>query len=406
MQQPHRGVPDVREHRGARRVVSRRLRRLDVPVAELVPEEAPQRLGRVAEVERVQEAARARTIVSRRRVRIQRSAGRHRRGGRQRHRRRQPFGQREHVARRVPDLVVEVARLFAARLLIAHLLALEAHLAQHPRAGTASAPYFSTRSIGSMTLPSDFDILRPCASKTSGVMKTSRNGTSSMKCRPSITMRATHRKMISPPVISTCDGYQQSSSGVRSGQPRIENGHKPLENQVSSVSGSRVRLARAVLALRDLARLVFAFGDDFAAVGRVPDRQADAPTRSDATRSSRGCSRATARTCGRSARARSARVRRDRPPARAARAARLVTNHCSESSGSTTSPLRSLVGTAWRCGSAATSSPVARRSATMRSRASKRSRPAYGPDADVGAGDARVEADDRRHRQPWRTPIS
>ena len=58
---------------------------------------------------------------------------------------------------------------------------------------------------------------------------------------PSMTMRATHRKMISHAVISTCDGYQHSSSGVFSGHPRIENGHKPLENHVSSVSGSRLR---------------------------------------------------------------------------------------------------------------------------------------------------------------------
>ncbi len=53
-------------------------------------------------------------------------------------------------------------------------------------------------------------------------------------------MRATQRKMISPPVIMVWDGYQQRNSAVSWGQPRIEKGHKPLENQVSSVSESWV----------------------------------------------------------------------------------------------------------------------------------------------------------------------
>ena len=43
----------------------------------------------------------------------------------------QTFGQGEHVAQRVPDLIVEVARLFAARLLETHLLAFQTHLTQN-----------------------------------------------------------------------------------------------------------------------------------------------------------------------------------------------------------------------------------------------------------------------------------
>ena len=57
---------------------------------------------------------------------------------------------------------------------------------------------------------------------------------------PNITMRATQLKMISRAVTSTWFGYQARSSGVLSGQPRMVNGQRPLENQVSSVSGSRV----------------------------------------------------------------------------------------------------------------------------------------------------------------------
>ena len=92
-----------------------------------------------------------------------------------------------------------------------------------------------------------------------------------MKCSPSITMRATHRKMISPPVIIVCEGYQQLSSSVVSGQPRIEKGQMPLENQVSSVSGSRVSSSRAVALLRRCSRFFFRFGDDLVSIGRVPD---------------------------------------------------------------------------------------------------------------------------------------
>src|SRR5262249_14113523 len=51
-------------------------------------------------------------------------------------------------------------------------------------------------------------------------------------------MRATKKKMRSKPVTSTEVGYQVRSSGVPSGQPRVENGQSPDENQVSRTSGS------------------------------------------------------------------------------------------------------------------------------------------------------------------------
>ena len=58
---------------------------------------------------------------------------------------------------------------------------------------SASAPYRSIISIGSITLPSDFDILRPCPSRTSPWITALRNGTSPMSEMPDIIIRATQR---------------------------------------------------------------------------------------------------------------------------------------------------------------------------------------------------------------------
>src|SRR5579862_271674 len=103
----------------------------------------------------------------------------------------------------------------------------------------ASAPDSSTSVIGSIALPSDFDIFCPLESNTSGAMNTVGNGSFPKTCSPIITILETHNGIISPPVMSTCEGYHALSAGVCSGQPRMEKGHNPLENQVSSVSGSR-----------------------------------------------------------------------------------------------------------------------------------------------------------------------
>ena len=51
-----------------------------------------------------------------------------------------------------------------------------------------------------MTLPLDFDIFGPSASRTRALMKTRLNGTSPVKCRPIIIIRATQKKMMSKPV--------------------------------------------------------------------------------------------------------------------------------------------------------------------------------------------------------------
>ena len=72
----------------------------------------------------------------------------------------------------------------------------------------------------------------PCSS-------TVRNGTSPMKCRPIIIMRATQKKMMSCPVSITVFGYQVLRSfAFGSGQPSVEKGHRAELNQVSRTSSS------------------------------------------------------------------------------------------------------------------------------------------------------------------------
>ena len=61
----------------------------------------------------------------------------------------------------------------------------------------ASALYLPMISSGSRELPSDLDILRPCASRTTPCRTTLRNGTSPMNRQPAMIMRATQKKMMS-----------------------------------------------------------------------------------------------------------------------------------------------------------------------------------------------------------------
>ena len=67
---------------------------------------------------------------------------------------------------------------------------------------TASVPYLSVTSSGSMTLPFVFDIFCPSASRTIVCRYTTRNGMSPVHSRPSMIMRATQKKRMSKPVIS------------------------------------------------------------------------------------------------------------------------------------------------------------------------------------------------------------
>ena len=69
-----------------------------------------------------------------------------------------------------------------------------------------SAPWRSTRSSGLTPVPSDFDIRRPSAAWITEWMTTSVNGTSPMNSMPSISIRATHRLMISRAVEFTLPG--------------------------------------------------------------------------------------------------------------------------------------------------------------------------------------------------------
>ena len=61
-------------------------------------------------------------------------------------------------------------------------------------------------SNGSIPLPSDFDIFRPCSSRTRPWMSTSRNGTFCVYSMPENIMRMTQKGMISYPVTNTSVG--------------------------------------------------------------------------------------------------------------------------------------------------------------------------------------------------------
>jgi len=71
---------------------------------------------------------------------------------------------------------------------------------------SASAPYFSMTSSGSMPLPSDLDIFLPSSSRTMPCISTSPNGFSRICAYPNTIMRATQKKMMSYPVTSTLVG--------------------------------------------------------------------------------------------------------------------------------------------------------------------------------------------------------
>ena len=71
---------------------------------------------------------------------------------------------------------------------------------------SASAEYSSMILSGSRELPSDFDILRPCASRTMPWMTMFANGGFFMKWMPAIIMRATQKKMMSCAVTRSVVG--------------------------------------------------------------------------------------------------------------------------------------------------------------------------------------------------------
>ncbi|MNC47527.1 hypothetical protein D3C75_965910 [compost metagenome] len=102
----------------------------------------------------------------------------------------------------------------------------------------------STMSSGSSTLPLDLDIFWPWPSRTRPCTYTVLNGTCGVpssfliRCMVSMIMRATQKKMMSKPVTSTSVEWNFLRNSVCSGQPRVENVHRPELNQVSSTSSS------------------------------------------------------------------------------------------------------------------------------------------------------------------------
>ncbi len=110
----------------------------------------------------------------------------------------------------------------------------------------ASAPWPWMMSRGSTPLPRLLDIFCPWPSWTIAWMKTSRNGSwPSRKYRLNITIRLTQSVMISRAVESTDVGLNESSRPIVSGwssghgQPIVDIGQRPDENQVSRTSSSR-----------------------------------------------------------------------------------------------------------------------------------------------------------------------
>ena len=107
----------------------------------------------------------------------------------------------------------------------------------------ASAPYLSITSSGSIPFPNDLLIFLPWSSLTRPWNNTLPNGFLPICSQPENIILITQKNIISYPVTSTSVGQKQSSSGVLSGQPSVENGHNADENHVSSVSGSCSTLA-------------------------------------------------------------------------------------------------------------------------------------------------------------------
>ena len=164
------------------------------------------------------------------------------------------FDVHQHEARRVPQLVAEIAIAFAAieveveraterredrereaqrvgaerRNPVRETACACAWRSTPPGAGPSGWPCAwrsasrasmpSMRSSGSSTLPFDFDIFWPSSSRTIALMYTSRNGISPVKYIVVMIIRATQKKMMSKPVTSTDDG-QERSQLLRVGRP-------------------------------------------------------------------------------------------------------------------------------------------------------------------------------------------
>jgi hypothetical protein len=148
----------------------------------------------------------------------------------------------QHIAAGVPDLVGKVAHGLA-------LFNVEAHVVAGRVAGdaalkrSASAPYWSMISSGSMPLPSDLDILRPWL--------VAHDAVDAARCRTALAgvLQAGEDHAGDPEADDVVAGHERVGRveipvgriAFLSGQPSVLNGHSAEENQVSSVSGSCVR---------------------------------------------------------------------------------------------------------------------------------------------------------------------
>ncbi len=169
---------------------------------------------------------------------------------------------------------------------------------------SASAPYWSISSSGSMTLPFDFDILAPVLVAHERVNIDGRGTATSSSC---MKCSAHHHHAGDPEEddVEAGDRARWSDSSApapasSSGQPSVENGHSAEENQVSSTSSSRVsrfrpacsfpasasasslrrvRSCATIVRCRagGLQRLFLGLGDEDVAVRAVPGRDLVAP---------------------------------------------------------------------------------------------------------------------------------
>mmetsp|Transcript_16626 Transcript_16626/g.55880 ORF Transcript_16626/g.55880 Transcript_16626/m.55880 type:complete len:268 (+) Transcript_16626:969-1772(+) len=132
---------------------------------------------------------------------------------------------------------------FCASLALATSLASRLPASSFAWSSSRRMPPITSR--GSITLPSDLDILRPCLSRTMAWRYTSVKGSLSVMAREHMTMRATQKKRMSWPVSRRVVGCHPAfmSRASSSGHPRHEKGKRPEENHVSSTSSSRARRA-------------------------------------------------------------------------------------------------------------------------------------------------------------------
>src|SRR3990167_10092295 len=103
---------------------------------------------------------------------------------------------------------------------------------------TESTPHWFISSTGSIPLPSDLENFLPSRSLNIPWKNIVLKGISSVKYLEIIIILAIHKYLISGALISKSQGKYRSSSSALSGNPRVEIGQSPEENQVSRTCSS------------------------------------------------------------------------------------------------------------------------------------------------------------------------